>query len=67
MTRDYLVSAKAQLEKQFTEITATLDATSKQQQALGGAIQALDQLIKAEDINAAGGTLPDQGVTGPGL
>ena len=58
MTRDYLESAKKQLE---TQHRAALD----QAQALHGAVQALVQLIAAEDIQAAGGTLPAQGVTGP--
>lgn len=67
MTRDYLVAALAQLEGEFAKATTALEATSKQQQAIGGAVQAVKQLIAAEDTNAAGGTLPDQGVTGPGL
>lgn len=58
MNRDYLVSAKAQLEVQQK---AALD----QAQALHGAVQALTQLIAAEDAQAAGGTAPAQGITGP--
>lgn len=67
MTRDYLVAALAQLEKQFAEASTASEAASKQQQALGGAVQCVKQLIHAEDTNAAGGTLPAQGITGPGV
>ena len=67
MTRDYLVAAQAQIEKQFAEAEKQLEAANKQHQALGGAVQTIKQLIQAEDLNAAGGNLPDQGVTGPGL
>ena len=60
MTRDYLVSAQTQLEGQ-------LKLAENQVQALNGAIQAVKQLIVAEDTNAKGGTSPDQGITGPGV
>lgn len=67
MTRDYLVAALAQVEKQFAEATTVLENAAKQQQAIGGAVQTLKQLITAEDTTALGGGMPDQGVTGPGL
>jgi hypothetical protein len=60
MTRDYLVAAQTQLEGQ-------LKLAENQVQALNGAIQAVKQLIVAEDTNAKGGTAPDQGITGPGI
>ncbi len=60
MTRDYLVGALTQLEGEHKK-------SSDQLQALNGAIQAVKQLIQAEDTNAKGGTLPDQGITGPPL
>jgi hypothetical protein len=67
MTRDYLVAAKAQLEGQLKGAQETQLNANNQVQALNGAIQALTQLIVAEDVNAAGGNTPDQGITGPGL
>ena len=67
MTRDYLVGALTQLEGEFTKATAALEAAAKQQQAIGGAVQAVKQLIQVEDSNAKGGDAPDQGITGPGL
>jgi hypothetical protein len=67
MTRDYLVAAKTQLEGQLKLATEGATNANNQVQALNGAIQCVTQLISAEDTNAAGGNLPDQGVTGPGL
>lgn len=67
MTRDYLVGAQAQLEGQLKTATEAATNASNQVQALNGAIQAIKQLIQVEDTNAAGGTSPAQGITGPGV
>jgi len=67
MTRDYLVAAQAQLEGQLKTANEAATNASNQVQALNGAVQCVKQLISQEDINAAGGNTPDQGVTGPGL
>lgn len=67
MTRDYLVAAKTQLEGQLKTANEVATNANNQVQALNGAIQCINQLIQVEDSNAAGGTLPAQGITGPGL
>ena len=58
MTLDHLKSALTQLQAQ--QKTALDNA-----QALHGAVQMMEQLIKQEETLTAGGNQPAQGITGP--
>ncbi len=67
MTRDYLVGALTQLETQLKTATDANTQAGNQVQAINGAIQCVKQLIQVEDVNAAGGSAPAHGITGPGV
>ena len=67
MNKDYLESVKQQMLAQQAQANLKAQESANQVQAVAGAIQMLEQLIKAEDMIAAGGNIPAQGVTGPGV